>query len=90
VEGGLLKAAEIDEEVFARALWSNPLGDLDLIIRTSGELRISNFLLWSGAYAELYFSKKMWPEFDEGDLDDAFASFAERQRRFGDIDTREG
>lgn len=90
VEGGLLKAEDIDEEVFARALWSNPLGDLDLIIRTSGELRISNFLLWSGAYAELYFSKKMWPEFDEGDLDAAFASFAERQRRFGDIDTREG
>ena len=80
---------DIDLDVFSGALWSGHLGDLDLVVRTSGELRISNFLLWSGAYAEFYFSDKMWPEFLEADLDEAFASFSRRKRRFGDVDTKD-
>ena len=57
--------------------------DPDLLIRTGGELRISNFLLWQAAYAELHFSHKLWPEFDEAALDEAIAVFATRERRFG-------
>jgi undecaprenyl diphosphate synthase len=57
--------------------------DPDLLIRTGGELRISNFLLWQAAYSELYFSDKLWPEFDEAELDQAIAEFARRERRFG-------
>lgn len=57
--------------------------DPDLIIRTGGELRLSNFLLWQAAYSELYFSDKLWPEFDEAELDRAMAEFARRERRFG-------
>lgn len=57
--------------------------DPDLIIRTGGELRLSNFLLWQAAYSELYFSEKLWPEFDEAELDQAIAEFAGRERRFG-------
>ena len=57
--------------------------DPDLLIRTGGEQRISNFLLWQCAYSELYFSDRLWPDFDEAALDEAFAAFAERERRFG-------
>jgi undecaprenyl diphosphate synthase len=57
--------------------------DPDLIIRTGGEQRLSNFLLWQAAYAELYFSDKLWPEFDEAALDEAFAAYTQRERRFG-------
>ncbi len=57
--------------------------DPDLIIRTGGELRLSNFLLWQAAYAELYFSDKLWPDFDEAELDQAIAAFGRRERRFG-------
>ena len=57
--------------------------DPDLLIRTGGEQRISNFLLWQCAYSELYFSDRLWPDFDEASLDEAFAAFAERERRFG-------
>jgi len=57
--------------------------DPDLIIRTGGELRLSNFLLWQAAYAELFFSDKLWPEFDEAELDRAIAEFGRRERRFG-------
>jgi undecaprenyl diphosphate synthase len=57
--------------------------DPDLIIRTGGEQRISNFLLWQAAYSELYFSDKLWPDFDEAALDAAFADYALRERRFG-------
>jgi undecaprenyl diphosphate synthase len=57
--------------------------DPDLLIRTGGELRLSNFLLWQAAYSELYFSDKLWPEFDEAELDRAIAEFARRERRFG-------
>lgn len=61
------------------------LRDVDLIIRTSGEKRLSDFLLWEGAYAELYFTERMWPEFDAGDLAEALAAFHDRERRFGGL-----
>ncbi len=57
--------------------------DPDLLIRTGGERRISNFLLWQAAYTELYFSDRLWPDFDEAALDEAIADFAARERRFG-------
>ena len=63
------------------------LRDVDLIIRTSGEKRLSDFLLWEGAYAELHFTERMWPEFDAGDLAEALASFHGRERRFGGLQT---
>jgi undecaprenyl diphosphate synthase len=60
-----------------------PLPPLDLLIRTSGEQRLSNFMLWEAAFAELYFTPVLWPDFDRTDLEAALASYAERQRRFG-------
>jgi undecaprenyl diphosphate synthase len=61
------------------------LRDVDLIIRTSGEKRLSDFLLWEGAYAELHFTERMWPEFEADDLAEALASFHRRERRFGGL-----
>ena len=75
--------AEIDENVFAANLYAPELPDPDLLIRTSGELRISNFLLWQLAYTELVFVDKLWPDFDERDLRSALADYASRRRRFG-------
>jgi undecaprenyl diphosphate synthase len=71
------------EEEFARYLYGPDLRDPELIIRTSGEQRLSNFLLWQSAYAELYFSEKLWPDFAPADLHDALAHYANRRRRFG-------
>ena len=75
-----LPLKEITEDVVSQNLWTS---DLDLIIRTGKEQRISNFLIWQGAYSELYFSKKYWPDFTEKDLDMILRDFARRQRRFG-------
>jgi undecaprenyl diphosphate synthase len=75
--------AEIDEDTFARALYAPDLPDPDLLIRTSGELRISNFLLWQLAYAELVFVDTLWPDFGERDLREALSAYAGRRRRFG-------
>ena len=73
----------IDEASFAGALDSRALPPLDLLIRTSGERRLSNFLLWESAYAELHFTEVLWPDFTRADLEAALADFSRRQRRFG-------
>jgi undecaprenyl diphosphate synthase len=75
--------SEIDEERLASHLYTVGQPDPDLIIRTGGEQRTSNFLLWQGAYAELVFSQTLWPDFAEADLDAALDEFAARQRRYG-------
>lgn len=74
---------DVDEALFSRYLYMADLPDPDLIIRTSGEVRISNFLLWQGAYAELYSTPVFWPDFDEKELRKALAHYAQRERRFG-------
>ncbi len=74
---------KIDEKLFEDYLSTADLPSPDLIIRAGGEMRMSNFVLWQGAYSELYFSKKLWPEFTEQDLDETLAEFDRRQRRFG-------
>jgi undecaprenyl diphosphate synthase len=71
------------EDNLSRALALAHVPDPDLLIRTGGEQRISNFLLWQCAYSELYFSERLWPDFDEAALDEAFAAYAARERRFG-------
>ena len=83
VENGTLKAADISAELLASNVALAELPAPDLMIRTSGEYRISNFLLWQLAYAELYFSDVLWPDFSRADLDQALHSFARRDRRFG-------
>jgi undecaprenyl diphosphate synthase len=76
---------EIDDALIARYLYTTFLPDPDLIIRTSGEYRLSNFLVWQSAYSELYFSPVLWPEFGPEDLKDAVRDFSRRERRFGNI-----
>jgi undecaprenyl diphosphate synthase len=80
---GGLRPADITEEQVARALALAELPDPDLFVRTGGEHRISNFLLWNLAYTELYFTDCLWPDFDAGALDAALAFYAARERRFG-------
>ncbi len=76
-------ADDITEELIAKNLYAADIPPLDLIIRTSNEQRLSNFMLWRSDYAELYFIKKHWPEVTEDDFDEALAEYAKRQRRFG-------
>jgi len=80
---GRIRPDEIDEAAVAARLQTHDLPDLDLLIRTSGELRLSNFLLWQAAYAELLFLDTLWPDFDEAAFADALETYAGRQRRFG-------
>lgn len=80
---GEIEASDIDEQAITAELQTCDLPDLDLLIRTSGELRLSNFLLWQAAYAELLFLDLLWPDFDEKAFADALERFAARQRRFG-------
>jgi len=83
VQAGRLHPAGIGEEALARRLYTAPWPDPDLLIRTSGELRISNFLLWQLAYAELVFVDRWWPDFGEAELRSALEEYATRRRRFG-------
>lgn len=82
---GLLDPSAIDEAMFENELETRDLPPLDLLIRTSGEVRLSNFLLWQAAYAELLFVDTLWPEFDGDTLAQAIAAFGQRQRRFGGL-----
>ena len=83
VKDGQLSVDEIDENLISSRLWTNFMPDPELLIRTGGELRISNYLLWQIAYSELYFCDTYWPDFMEEDLHKAIASYQSRQRRFG-------
>ena len=85
VRRGVLAPGEIDEAAFARQLYAPDLPDPDLVIRTSGEQRLSNFLLWQSSYTELYVTPRLWPDFTKEDLMDAFAEYERRERRFGRI-----
>ena len=80
---GKLDPEGIDEKLFSGYLYTNELPDPDLVIRTSGECRVSNFLLWQIAYSELYITKKFWPDFTKGDFKKAVAEYQGRERRFG-------
>ncbi|WP_295773418.1 isoprenyl transferase [uncultured Mucilaginibacter sp.] len=83
VQQGLLKPEDVTEEVFSQHLYTHNLPDPELLIRTSGEFRISNYLLWQIAYAELYFTHKLWPDFRRDDLFEAILDYQKRERRFG-------
>jgi undecaprenyl diphosphate synthase len=83
VVSGEIDAADINEEALAAEMQLGGTPDPDLLIRTGGEQRISNFLLWNLAYAELWFTDVLWPEFDKAEFDKALACYAEKQRRFG-------
>ena len=83
VTSGKLKIKSIGEDEFGKRLTTKGIPDPDLMIRTSGELRISNFLLWQLAYAELYFTEKLWPDFGKEDFYEAIIDFQKRERRFG-------
>lgn len=83
VKNGELDLADIDEKTFSEQLYTHELEDPDLLIRTSGEFRLSNFMLWQSAYAEVYVTDKLWPDFTPKDLEAACLHFARRDRRFG-------
>lgn len=83
VATGELNPATIDEQAFGAELQTSDLPELDLLIRTSGEVRLSNFLLWQAAYAELVFTPTLWPDFGEPEFEKAIGQFAARERRFG-------
>jgi undecaprenyl diphosphate synthase len=85
VEKGLIRPDEIDESVVERNLYTAGICDPDLMIRTSGEMRLSNFLLWQAAYAELYVTDTLWPDFDRHEFHRALASYQSRERRFGKV-----
>lgn len=80
-----IKVSDIDEKMFSALLYTKGLPDVDLLIRPSGEKRISNFLIWQSAYAEYYFTDTLWPDFTEKELDKALADYASRSRRFGGV-----
>ncbi len=83
VKADKLDPYDIDEDLFKRSLYTRDIPDPDLLIRTSGELRISNFLLWQLAYTEFCFLDTLWPDFNEQDFDNAIAAFHRRERRYG-------
>ena len=83
VKDGKVLPSDIDEKLFSEYLYTKGLPDPDLLIRTSGEMRVSNFLLWQIAYSELYVTKKLWPDFKKADFKKAVMEFGKRERRFG-------
>ncbi|MDY3790902.1 MAG: polyprenyl diphosphate synthase [Oscillospiraceae bacterium] len=82
---GDITPEDIDEKTFSGMLYTGSAPDADLIVRSSGEQRLSNFLLWQSAYAEFYFTDTLWPDFDEKELNKALESYASRSRRFGGV-----
>ena len=86
VQKGFIAVDAIDEQAFSNALDTREIPDPDVIIRTSGEVRLSNFLMWQAAYSELVFSPICWPDFDDHALDEALLDYGRRQRRFGGLD----
>jgi len=80
------KLLVIDKEIMESYLFTKGIPDVDLLIRTSNELRVSNFLLWQISYSELYFSKKLWPDFTKSDFDKAIKDFLKRERRYGKVE----
>ncbi|HLO50145.1 MAG TPA: isoprenyl transferase [Kamptonema sp.] len=85
VQLGQLQTEEIDETLFKTYLYTADLGDPDLLIRTSGEMRLSNFMLWQMAYAEIYITDTLWPDFDRKEFHRALCAYQERSRRFGKV-----
>ncbi|WP_417353016.1 isoprenyl transferase [Flavobacterium alkalisoli] len=83
VKTNAIAVTDINEEIITQHLYTHDMPDVDLVIRTSGEQRISNFLLWQCAYAEFYFTDVLWPDFNEKDLHNAIISYQKRERRFG-------
>ncbi len=88
IKQGGIKIEDINEELISSQLYTQGMPDPDLLIRTSGEYRISNFLLWQLSYSELYFTDKFWPEFKEKDFEKAIEDFNKRERRYGDIQAK--
>ncbi len=80
-----IRPEAINEELFTGYLYTAALPEVDLVIRTAGELRLSNFLIWQTAYSEYYYTKVLWPDFDEKEIDKALLSYSQRQRRFGGL-----
>ena len=85
VKNGIMKIEQINEESFSKELYTSEFPDPDLLIRTSGENRISNFLLWQIAYSEIYLTETYWPDFDEGELIKSLLDYQSRERRFGKV-----
>lgn len=85
VEQGYLKPEQINEELFEEHLYTHGIPNPDLLIRTSGEMRISNFLLWQMAYSEIYVTSTLWPDFDRVEFHKALATYQQRDRRFGKV-----
>jgi len=83
--GASIPADRIDEAVLSRYLYTGDIPDPDLIIRTGGEIRLSNFLLWQAAYSELYFTPVLWPDFRQEDIEKALSEYRRRRRRFGSV-----
>jgi undecaprenyl diphosphate synthase len=85
VKDGLISVGDINEELFSKYLYTNGIPDPDLMIRTSGESRLSNFLLWQSAYTEIYMTSTYWPDFREKELLEAILDYQKRERRFGKV-----
>ncbi len=85
VKNGIMKIEQINEESFSKELYTSEFPDPDLLIRTSGENRISNFLLWQIAYSEIYLTETYWPDFGEGELIKSLLDYQSRERRFGKV-----